>query len=145
MKKLISILFLVAIGFFAVAQGGTDKLDLENTFIDWTLTDADTVSGTSSATYVLTVNKHQPTTQDVLVVLDSIDVPGVTVQLKGKKFLESSYTNIGSAVEWAGTSADTTIEISNSTANRYRYLGLTVTATTGKAQVTTLKEKVYIE
>ena len=145
MKKLISILFLVVIGFFAVAQGGTDKLDLGNTFIDWTLTDADTVSGTSSATYVLAVNKHQPTTQDVLVVLDSINAPNVTVQLKGKKFLESSYDSIGSAVEWAGTSADTIIEISNSTKNWYRYLGLTVTSTPGKAQITTLQETVYIE
>jgi len=109
------------------------------------LTDADTVSGTSSATYALEINKQHPTTQDVLLTLDSIDAPAVSVQLKGKKFSENDYSNIGSAVEWAGTSADTTITISNATANRYRYIGLTVTATSGKAQLIKLKEKVYLE
>ncbi len=145
MKRLILIITVLFMSAVAMAQGGTAGLNVENTFYQWTLSDADTVSGTSAATYALEINKQHPTTQDVLLTLDSIDAPAVSIQLKGKKFAENDYSNIGSAVEWAGTSEDTTITISNATANRYRYIGLTVTATSGKAQLTKLKEKIYLE
>lgn len=144
MKKIIFIAIFGLLAFVSNAQRSYDS-DGTTTWWDVNLTAADTVSGTSAITWVYTPNSQVPLTQDLTITLDSIDAPNATVQLKGKKFAGGSYVSIGSAVTWKGTTADTTIVISNASANRYRYIALTVTATTGKAQITDMEFKVWKE
>lgn len=84
-------------------------------------------------------NQKVPTTQDFIVKLDSLsgDHTNVAVQLMGQKSPDKGdWTNIGSAVNWKGTTADTTIVISNATATRYRNYKVVYTGTgTGKTTI----------
>lgn len=144
MKKLFLILVLGLLVGMANAQRSYQS-DGVSTYWNVALTAADTISSTDAITWVYTPSAHVPLTQDLTITLDSLDAPGVSVQLKGKKFSGESYANIGSAVVWAGSSADTTFTISNATANRYRYIAVTATSTTGKSQITNLEFKVWKE
>jgi hypothetical protein len=146
MKKLFLILFISVMGISVMAQR-SHLASVDETYWNVSLTAADTVSGTDAETWVYIINKHQPTTQSVTVTLDSLSAPGSSVQLKGKIFSGENYSNIGSAVTWSGTSSDTTFTISNSTANRYRYIALTVTGVgaSQKHQVTNLEFKLWKE
>ena len=70
----------------------------------------------------------------------------VAVALYGAKFATSAYSAIGSAVNWKGTTGDTTIVISNATANRYRYYKIVVTGTgTGVTKIDSQELKLYAE
>ena len=74
--------------------------------------------------FVFNSTQLYPTTQDYIARLDSVsgDPSSVTVALQGRKFNAAAWTTI-STVVWTripALSADTTIVISNATANRYR-------------------------
>lgn len=147
MKKLIILLILLVGAFTATdAQNKTGRIDTGKSFTDnFRFTNADTIAaGRTSYTIVVEAPQHYPTTQDLEIKLDSIATPGASLQLTGSKF-GTTYANIGSPVVWAGTSADTTIVISNATANRYRYYKLTVSRTAGSALITSYKFKLYYE
>lgn len=145
MKKLI---FLLVLGLFAFASMAQRSFILPENVTYWNVAvnDADTVTNAAAVTWTMQVNKHNKLTQDVYVKLDSISSPNVSVQLKGKKFASDAYGNIGSAVTFKGTQADTAFIISNTTANRYRYIALTITGTgTQKTKLNTLEFKVWNE
>jgi hypothetical protein len=146
MKKLF-LLFVLSLVFFAVeAQNKTVTILEGKSFGDATMTAADTVAA-GRTTYHLVFNAAQnyKLTQNLMVHLDSISTPNVTVQLQGSVFPGQSYANIGSAVTWAGTTADTTIYIANATANRYRYFKVLFTRNAGKALIYDAQLKLWYE
>lgn len=145
MKTIISIIMCLFLFTGIQAQTKTGTITTGNSYIDLNFNAADTVAaGQTSYDVIIFSAQHYPTTQDLLVKLDSISTPGATVALTGSKFGDT-YVAIGSAVTWKGTTADTTIVISNSTANRYRYYKATVTRTAGKAAISDVKFKQYFE
>lgn len=111
-------------------------------------------------TYVLTdavtqyllikASQHNAATQDLLVKLDSLtgNHTYIAVGLYGRKFDTSAWVQIGSTITWKGTtpSHDTTIVISNATANRYRDYKVSYTGTgTGTSRITTQQFKLYFQ
>ena len=134
MKKFLSIIILSFIVLFsiqvksqtiALAQMGTGSTyQLFTT--DYTLTNTTVRIITFKAPY------ECPTTQDVTIQLDSLtgDHTNVAVALYGQKSaIVGDYTQIGSTVNWKGTTNDTTFTISNATPNRYLTFKLVYTGT----------------
>ena len=119
MKKLILVLVLGLFVFGAMAQRSY-KLPENVTYWPVSLTAADTITDAAVVSWTLEISKHNKLTKSVYVTLDSINVSNVSVQLKGKAFAGEAYANIGSAVTFKGTQADTSFVIANTTANRYR-------------------------
>lgn len=139
------ILVLVFVALISKAQTVTySPLNVDETkFVqngDYTLTN------TTVRTFILPAAKKVPTTQDFYIQLDSLsgNHTHVTVALYGAKFSDTAYSAIGSAVTWTGTTADTTIVISNATANRYSYYKWTLTGVgTGTTKVDSQQLKLY--
>lgn len=145
MKAIISIIMCLFLFTGIQAQTKTGTIKTGNSYIDLNFNASDTVAaGQTSYDVIIFSAQHYPTTQDLLVKLDSISTPGVTVALTGSKF-GTTYAAIDSTVTWSGTTADTTIIISNATLNRYRYYKVTVTRTAGKAGINDVKLKQYFE
>ena len=145
MKTIISIIMCLFLftGIQAQSKAGTIKTG--NSYLDLNFNASDTVAaGQTSYDVIIFSAQHYPTTQDLLVKLDSISTPGATVALTGSKF-GTTYAAIDSTVTWSGTTADTTIIISNATLNRYRYYKVTVTRTAGKARINDVQFKQYFE
>jgi len=122
-----------------------------STLYDFNLGSTDTVSNYTT-TYELMVytDEHQKTTQDLYIVLDSVSGdPTATVHLEGIKFLSDSldWVGIGDTITWSGIYSDTSIVISNATANRYRILKAVIdpTATAQKFLVYDAQFKVWRE
>lgn len=147
---LITFMLSFLVVFVAVGQDRTAYMNT-STFYDFNLNEFDTVSNYDTLhTFLIYPSEHQKTTQDLYVVLDSISGdPNITVTLQAKKFLSDSidWTTIGSAITWAGTDGDTTIVISNATANRYRIYQVLfdATSTTQKSTVYDCQFKVWRE
>jgi hypothetical protein len=152
MKKFISILFLFAFTIvFATAQSVTlptmDSYVKGGTYqiinTDYTLTNA------TARTFIYTAPQPEPTTQDYVVKLDSLtgNHTNVSVALWGQKSsVKADWTQIGSTVNWIGTTVDTTIIISNATANRYRNYKAVITGTgTGTTRVDVQELKLFKE
>lgn len=147
MKTIISTIMCLFLftGIQAQAKTKTGTIKTGNSYLDLNFNDSDTVAAKQTSYDVVIFSaQHYPTTQDLLVKLDSISTPGATVALTGSKFGDT-YVAIGSDVTWKGTTADTTIVMSNDTLNRYRYYKVTVTRTAGKAAISDLKFKQYFE
>lgn len=146
MKKLILIALLGLFTFVSNAQQATAYISAEGSFVsvstDYVLTDA-TVAYT-----LFKAPQHWTTTQDFLCNLDSLsgNHTNVEVALFGRKFNTSPWVAIGSAVDWAGTTSDTTIVISNTTANRYRDYKVQYTGTgTGTTTIDLQELKLFRE
>lgn len=153
MKKIIIFLMLM-VAFVATAQTVTlptmagaaqDKNATAQTVVtDYTLT------ATTVRNFIWTAPQPKPTTQDFVINLDSLtgNHTNVAVALYGQKSqYKGDWTQIGSTVNWKGTTADTTILISNATANRYS-LYKTVVTGTGAASTTKIDVmglKLYLE
>jgi len=145
MRKFIAILMLVFVAFIGQAQTKTTELGTA-TYAD-VLTNY-TLTNTTAQYFVYHAAKEKPATQDYLVTLDSLsgNHTNVAVTLYGKKFTDSAYAAIGSTVNWKGTTADTTIVISNATPNRYTYYKVLFTPTgTGTTKVNLQRFKIYLE
>jgi len=145
MKKFI--LFIVALFtvFVAQAQLATVQLQLPQTYV--AIETDYTVTNTTAGYMLFKAEKHQPATQDYVCHLDSTsgDHTNVAVVLSARKFPETSFTTI-STVNWKGTTSDTTIVISNATANRYRDYKVTLTGTgTGVTTLAWQRFKLYLE
>lgn len=131
--------------FTSKAQNKTLALPLGQTLIQFeNFTAADTIAA-GRTSYTIQVNSPQKyrTVQDVLIRLDSISTPNMSIQLQGAKFDDSAYVSIGSPVVWSGTTADTTIVISNGTATTYQRYRLVTTRSAGKAAITDFKFKLH--
>ena len=144
MKAIISMIMCLFLFVGVQSQTKNGTITTGNSYIDLNFNAADTVAAGQTAYDIIVFSaQHFPTTQDLAIQLDSIDAPGATVALFGSKF-GTTYAAIDSAT-WAGSTADTTIVISNTTANRYRYYKVTVTRTAGKAAISDFKFKQYFE
>lgn len=146
MKKFILIAILGLVSLFSQAQIATVNLLDGQTFASVT-TDYN-VTNTTAAYLLVNGAKHQAATQDILVQLDSLsgNHTNVAVSLWGRKFDTGAWVAIGSAVNWKGTTADTTIIISNATANRYRSYKINYVGTgTGVTKVDLQQFKLYTE
>lgn len=131
MKKVFILIFMVFLAVVAFGQR-TAQMPSNRTYLDTRIASTDVVTNAAAVTFTLVAERHMPYTYDVRIKLDSIKTPNVSVQLKGKKFADDAWTNIGSPVVWAlstGTQPDTTFTISATTAVRWRYLGVTATGT----------------
>lgn len=114
-----------------------------------------TLTATTVRNFIWTAPQPKPCTQDFVINLDSLSGThtNVAVALYGQKSsIKGDWTQIGSTVNWVGilgggASADTTIIISNATANRYS-LYKTVVTGTGAASTTKIDVmglKLYLE
>ena len=131
----------------ATAQEKSLNLSSNNTFLStMNFVAKDTIAvGQTPYNINIFADKHVPCTQSVRVKLKKVGATAkVSVQLTGSVFGDI-YTNIGSAVVWSGSTADTTISIHNATANRYRYYDLQMSRVTGKAEVEQFDINVNLE
>lgn len=145
MKKLFLLIAFFSLALFSQAQ--TASVELGGKTYAAITTDY-TLSNATAQYFEFHAAYEKPATQDVLVKLDSLtgDHTNVAVALWGKKFSDSPYVAIGSAVNWKGTTSDTTIVISNASANRYTYYKITYTGTgTGTTKINTQRLKIYLE
>ena len=150
MKKYIVLLVALIMGVFATAQTVTyPALSPEATYT-YVATDYN-FTNTTARVFVFPTQQAHKTAQDYVIRLDSVsgNHTSVTVVLAGSKSaLKNDWTTIGTVV-WTTVpkpSADTTIIISNTTANRYRYFRATVTgAGTGVTKVSDQELKLWRE
>jgi hypothetical protein len=144
MKK---ITFILALMFaFAISEAQTVALTpltdgdtYRNVGTDYTLTN------TTARTFTLTAGQDYMTAQDLIINLDSAsgNHTNVAVAFYGKKSdYTAAWTQIGSTINWAGTTSDTTITISNTTENGYRLYKWTLTGTgTGTTTISNMEFK----
>jgi len=145
MKKLFVILVLAFVAFAANAQTNTWGMSGENYILvqtDFTLT------ATTPRVFIFDARTLDWATKcDYLIQLDSVagNHSNVAVQLSGSKFATGAYSTIGSAVNWKGTTIDTTIIISNASSAIWNYYKITVTGTgsDGNTKVDTQEFKFY--
>jgi len=147
MKKLIFILALMfVITSTATAQTATVYVPDGDTY--YNLTTDYTLTNTTTSWFRWKAASDFPSTQDLEIHIDTL-VSGqtaVAVSLYGRKFADDSWTQIGSTVNWAITSADTTITISNTTINRYREFKSNFVGTgTGTCTIANQKLKLWKE
>lgn len=107
------------------------------------------LSNTTVRNFLWTAPQPKPTTQDIVIDLDSLagNHTNVAVAVYGQKSnIKGDWTQIGSTINWKGTTSDTTIIISNATANRYSWYKTTLTGTgTGTTTVANQVLKLYLE
>lgn len=124
---IISLLTISLVGYSQAVTFGTGNGTYVENSTDFNATN------TTEAWAFIKGEQSFAATQDVALNLDSVsgNHTNVAVQLYGRKFSFQTWTTIGSAVNWKGTTADTTIVISNASANRFREykVGLTGTGT----------------
>lgn len=146
MKK-VAIIFAILLAFASTAgaQMLTTSMGKGDTY---TVVTTDYVLTNTTARYwQINPQVDYMTAQDVIVHLDSLagDHTNVAVALSGRKSAQTStWTSIGSTVNWKGTTADTTIIISNTTENGYRQFKLTFTGTgTGTTTIANMEFKLW--
>lgn len=136
MKKLITILFLVAVAFVSMGQSVLTQKNSVNKYIDLsknetyimrvnpTADDLSDAAGDSTWYYIIGVdNLYDAGKQYVKQVLDKkTGTPNVDIAWQGKYFWDDSWTTI-TTIHWAG-SADSTLLFDQSTAKHYRFYRL---------------------
>lgn len=120
MKKLFILLGLVIVAITANSQTATISM---NTYAKKTVNTNYTLSNAVADTFLFVANRNYPATQTYSVNLDSFsgNHTNVAIAFYGSLLGTTSWTQIGSTVNWKGTTADTTISIANTTPNRYNY------------------------
>lgn len=153
MKKL---LFLIALlfSFIAInAQVASTSILIPNTFgkIESPSATASMykITNTTSGYVIFYAAMNNGSKQDFTIKLDSVsgNHTNVAVDVYGQKSaLKGDWTKIGSTVNWKGTTADTTILISNATFNYYQNFKYVFTGTgTGVTKLTSNYLKLWLE
>lgn len=131
MKK---IMFFLALMFaFAISEAQTvaiPALSASETYKE--VATNYTLTNTTARTFTLEAPKHYMSATDLILQLDSAsgNHTNVAVALYGRKSDQTStWTQIGSTVNWKGTTADTTIIMSSTTEAGYREYKWTLTGT----------------
>ena len=146
MKKLF-VLLVSLIALFATSQA-----QMLSTYVGPTQTWVDvstnyTLTNTTASYWFISAPKDYYTAQAVVVELDSLsgNHTNVAVQLQGRYSSSSAtWNNIGSAVNWKGTTADTTIVILNATEVGYREFKLLFTGTgVGTTKIDNMQFKMW--
>jgi hypothetical protein len=145
MKKIIFVL-LSMFAFVAIseAQMLTTYLEKGKSFAKVT-TDY-TLTNTTARYWQIEAQPEWYNAQTVVVHLDSLagNHTNVAVALYGRASGLLGWTAIGSAVNWIGTTSDTTITITNATENLYRQYKLLFTGTgTGTTTIADMEFKFY--
>lgn len=124
MKKFIVILVLVALATVGYSQHAVNKSVASPNYADLYNGDLALLGKDTLLTYSINFKTIDKFYYDGVVKLKSTAVTkGASVQLKGKLWDSDSYANIGSAVVWKGTTADTTIAFTqDTTLQKYQYL-----------------------
>lgn len=146
MKKFILIFSFIISFVFVNAQTVTfPPLTADNTY--FINTTNYTLTNTTARNFIIPAAQHWATTQDYIVKIDSTggDHTNVSVSLWGQKSaIAGDWVQIGSTVNWKGTTADTVIIISNTTANRFRNYKATIVGTgTGTSKISVQELKLY--
>lgn len=144
MKKLLFLITILAVFFTAQAQ--TVNFAMPDGASYMSVTTDYNATNTTVRNFIFLAPQEFAATQDYLIQLDSVsgNHTNVAVALYGAKFATTAYSQIGSTINWKGVSADTTIVISNASANRYRYYKAVVTGTgTGVTKVDSQELKLY--
>lgn len=144
MKKILFFLMLM-VSFIAI-NAQTVNLTMPADATYYGVTTDYNLTSTTVRNFVYLAPQDFAATQDYLIQLDSVsgNHTNVAVALYGAKFATTAYSQIGSTVNWKGVSADTTIVISNASANRYRYYKVVVTGTgTGVTKIDSQELKLY--
>lgn len=145
MKKLV-LLFAI---MFSVVIVNAQSATVDMAKVTYSVINTDyNVTNTTAIWFQFNAAKDYPTTQDFRVELDSVsgNHTNVAVALYGRKFSGDGWTAIGSTVNWKGTTADTTIIISNATANRFREFKVGFTGTgVGVTKIDKQELKLWIE
>ena len=148
MKKLF-FFFALMFAFMAIseAQITTGYIIYPNTY--WEYQTNVTLSNAVAQYFVVDAAMPEGNIQDVIVQLDSLsgNHTNVAVALYGRKSDQTStWTAIGSAINWKGTTADTTIIYSNTTENNYRQFKILFTGTgTGTTRIDNFEFKVWLD
>lgn len=153
MKKFILILLALVVCLAASAQIASTDITVPNTF-------GKIISPTASASIYKITNTtvgyllfkapmNNGSKQDFTIKLDSIsgDHTNVAVAIYGQKSaLKGDWTQIGTTVNWKGTTADTTFVVSNATYNYYQNFKYQFTGTgTGVTKLTSNYLKLWLE
>lgn len=134
------------------AQDKTYSFTNDQTYIKVPFLTTDTIGNAGNDTLysvVINSNQHYSLTQDLQVKMTKVSgTPRVNIVLQAKKFDgDASWTTITSKLWYGGGGTDTTITLSNATANRYRIYRVYFDATTAtqKSRISNLEFKVYRE
>lgn len=146
MKKIIALFaIMLTLAVTVNAQLTTSVLDKTKTYVEVT-TDY-TLTNTTAAYWQINAQNDWMSAQDVIVNLDSAsgNHTNVAVALYGRKSDQTStWTAIGSAVNWKGKTSDTTIIISNTTEVGYRQFKVTFTGTgNGTTTISNMEFKLW--
>lgn len=153
MKKII-LMFVMLISMIAVsAQVASTTILYPNTFggiVSPTATsDIYKVSNTVAGYLLFKAPMNNGSKQDFVVKLDSVsgNHTNVAVAIYGQKSaLKGDWTQIGSTINWKGTTKDTTIIVSNATFNYYQNFKYQFTGTgTGVTKLTNSYLKLWLE
>lgn len=145
MKKIIVLFAFLLLGAVTFAQSGTWYLN-GKTYIK---VQTDYTATNTTETWVLfDAPLDYKSTQNIKIEVDSTsgNHTNLAIALYGRVFSGDSWTQIGSTVNWKGTTSDTTVYIANTSANRYRQYKLGYTGTgTGVSTIDTQQLKLWIE
>lgn len=146
MKKLIFLFAGLMLMVSLQAQDATLRLKNENsTYLEY-LTDHGVGNG-ADVWYKVISDQDMTATQAIYCNLDSLKGGSMTttVALYGSIF-GTTWVQIGSTVTWKATTGDTTIQIANATANRYRFYKVNFHVASGDSvRVDYLKFKLWRE
>lgn len=145
MKRKIVLLFVVLLALAVQGMAQTNKnrtVSIDN-YAEVYTTDIVLAGNDSLLNFAVNFQTDVEYFYDIVLNLDSTaSTSAASVQLQGKLWDSDSYADIGSAVTWAGTSADTTIKFSqHSTAQFYQYLRLVVDG--DSCTVDFIKERIW--
>lgn len=145
MKKLIFLIALMLTVVISSAQMLTTNLGSDATYVKVT-TDY-TLTNTTARYWQINTEPKYYNAQSLVIHLDSAsgNHTNMAVALTGRiSDVDPTWTAIGSTVNWKGTTADTTIIITNATENVYRQFKLTFTGTgTGTTTIADMVFKQY--
>jgi hypothetical protein len=146
MKRILILLaFILSFTIVVDAQMRTSNLRSGVTYVEVT-TDY-TLTNTVPQYWQINAGQNYYTAQTCVIHLDSLagNHTNVAVQLQGRvSTTASTWVNIGSAVNWTGTTSDTTIIYTNATENLYREFKLLFTGTgTGTTTISNMEFKQY--
>lgn len=144
MKRLIPVLFVL---LFAVSNLSAQVAAFTmNTVYDKTWATDYTLTNTTASYFTVDVPRSFEMVEQFTCNIDSAsgNHTNVAVSLYGKVFSGDSWAQIGSTVNWKGTTADTTITITASTSNKYRYFKFNYVGTgTGTSKIDSQSFRVW--
>lgn len=153
MKKFIFCLLALVVCLTASAQVASTTIFVPNTFGSIISPAASAsiykITNTTAGYLLFKAPINNGSKQDFSLKLDSVsgNHTNVAVAIYGQKSaLKGDWTQIGSTVNWKGTTADTTIVISNATYNYYQNFKYQFTGTgTGVTKLSYTYLKLWLE